>query len=683
MISNITNKDHMVSVKNIFLMAIITLIGFISIKILMGNTPLNTDLGDIFPIIINILVVLASFYATVRSANSGKRVQLAWMFITIAFAFFTIGNILELGIHMKPWAFLPNIFYLIFYPLLATGIYYLPKFSFTRNERIKIFLDMGIIIATLGLIFWIFLIIPILSTQHNSFRNNIPVIYMVGYLLLIFVLLRGIYSKFDDYYMPLLLLCMGILAMIITDSVYAFQTVNGTYISGGLLEIGWVTSFILVGLAAFLQGSNQKIDLKNYTSLTEWFEKSNLIYYMPFFWVFIAFMLLVWANDNTYVTNINYESIEVIVGFIVFLVIIRQFITLNENKNLLITAQNEVESRKLAENRAHENEIYYRAIFENTGTAIIIVDPNMTISRVNSEAERLSGYTKDELEDKRKWTDFMVEEDPEMIKGHYTLRNDSNTLPREYETQILDKNGDIRDILVNVVNIPVTQKLLASIIDVTKRRNTENLIKSSLNEKSILLQEIHHRVKNNMQIISSLLNLQTKYVNDEKAIEVLKESQNRVKSMAMIHEKLYLSKDLSNINFGDYIHSLVTNLFYSYNIEKTYIKPLLEVDDLNLNIDTAVPCGLIISELVSNSLKYAFPPGMNGEIFISLKFVDNKYELIIRDNGVGLSDDIDFNNLETLGLLLVNNLTDQIDGEMTINRKQETEFRDQIRRNKI
>jgi two-component sensor histidine kinase len=227
---------------------------------------------------------------------------------------------------------------------------------------------------------------------------------------------------------------------------------------------------------------------------------------------------------------------------------------------------------------------------------------------------------------------------------------------------------------VTVVNIPVTKKLLASFIDVTKRKNTENQIKSSLNEKSILLQEIHHRVKNNMQIISSLLNLQTRYVNDQKAIDVLKESQNRVKSMAMIHEKLYLSKDLSHIDFGDYIKSLVTNLFYSYNIEKTHIKPVLQVENLNLNIDTAVPCGLIISELVSNSLKYAFPPGMNGEIFVSLKFVNNKYELIIRDNGLGMSDDIDFNNLQTLGLLLVSNLTEQLDGEMTINRKKGTEF---------
>ena len=662
-----------ISIKKVFLIAIITIISFLSIKILMRNVlPLNTACGDFFPIIINILVVLALFYATIRSADSSKRVQFAWMFMTIAFALFTVGNILELGIHMKPWAFLPNIFYLLFYPIFAIGMYFLPTFSFSRTERIKIFLDMSIIIITVGLIFWIFLIIPTFS-MHNSYTSNLPVVYIIGYLLLFFVLLRGIYSKFDDYYVPILLLSLGILAMIITDSIYAFQTIKGTYVSGGLLEIGWVISFISVGLAAFLQGSKQKIDLKNYSSFTEWIEKSNLIYYIPFFWVFIAFIILAWSNNNQLIID-YYDSVELIVGFIVFLVIVRQFITLNENKNLLAKAEIEVESRKLAEIRAHENEMYYKAIFENTGTSIIIVDPDMTISRVNSEVERVTGYTKDEIEGIKKWTDFVVEEDMDKLKGYFELRHDSTKRPREYETQIQDKYGNVKDIIVTVVNIPVTQKLLASIIDVTKRKNTENLIKSSLNEKSILLQEIHHRVKNNMQIISSLLNLQTRYVNDQKVIDVLKESQNRVKSMAMIHEKLYLSNDLSHIDFGDYIKSLVTNLFYSYNIEKTHVKPVFEVENLNLNIDTAVPCGLIISELVSNSLKYAFPSGMSGEIFVSLKCVKNIYELIIHDNGIGMSDDIDFDNLETLGLLLVNNLTEQLDGDMTINRKQGTTF---------
>jgi len=162
-----------------------------------------------------------------------------------------------------------------------------------------------------------------------------------------------------------------------------------------------------------------------------------------------------------------------------------------------------------------------------------------------------------------------------------------------------------------------------------------------------------------MQIISSLLNLQTNYVDDKEGVNVLKESQNRVKSLAMIHEKLYMSDDLAHINFVDYIQSLVINLFYSYNVENVQIKPILQIENVSLNMETAVPCGLIISELISNSLKYAFPNEMKGEIYVSLKSVADNYQLIINDNGMGLSEEIDFNNPKTLGLLLVNSLTEQ------------------------
>ncbi|MBZ2165774.1 sensor histidine kinase [Methanobacterium spitsbergense] len=145
-------------------------------------------------------------------------------------------------------------------------------------------------------------------------------------------------------------------------------------------------------------------------------------------------------------------------------------------------------------------------------------------------------------------------------------------------------------------------------------------MKTSIKEKDILLQEIHHRVKNNMQIISSLLNLQIKYIKDDEAIDVLKESQNRVKSMAMIHEKLYQSNDFTRISLTEYIESLVNGLFYSYSIDQEEISSIINVDNLRLNIETAVPCGLIINELVSNSLKHGFPNGENGEVYISLNF---------------------------------------------------------------
>ena len=140
-------------------------------------------------------------------------------------------------------------------------------------------------------------------------------------------------------------------------------------------------------------------------------------------------------------------------------------------------------------------------------------------------------------------------------------------------------------------------------------------------------------------------------------------------------KKFTYPEDLAHINFGDYIQSLVSNLFYSYTVDKSRIESVLKIDDVNLNMETAVPCGLIISELVSNGLKHAFPNEMKGRILISLKAKEDKYELVICDNGIGLPKELVVNNLESLGLLLVKNLTDQIDGRIYINNNNGTEFK--------
>nr|WP_319373823.1 PAS domain S-box protein [uncultured Methanobacterium sp.] len=221
-------------------------------------------------------------------------------------------------------------------------------------------------------------------------------------------------------------------------------------------------------------------------------------------------------------------------------------------------------------------------------------------------------------------------------------------------------------------------KLLGSVHvarDITDRKKAEDKVKKSLREKEILLSEIHHRVKNNMQIISSLLNLQIQYVTAEETADVLRESQDRVKAMATVYEKVYLSEDLTKVNFNSYIQSLVQGLFYSYLIKEDQITFLVEIEDILLNIETAIPCGLIISELVSNSLKHAFPGERKGEIKVSLKSYGEKYELLISDNGVGLPENVDFKNTNTLGLKLVNNLVDQIDGEINLERSNGTEFK--------
>jgi two-component sensor histidine kinase/CheY-like chemotaxis protein len=220
----------------------------------------------------------------------------------------------------------------------------------------------------------------------------------------------------------------------------------------------------------------------------------------------------------------------------------------------------------------------------------------------------------------------------------------------------------------------VDKKLLArSLKFAIERKQTEEELKSSIYERDVLLKETHHRVKNNMQVIHSLLNLQTHYAENIEAVNVLKESQNRVKSMGMIHEKLYNSTDRSKIDFLDYVNSLTSNLLTSYKLSEKIV-PVIEIGDINLNLETAILCGLIINELVSNSLKYAFKPTETGEVYISLNLIDNRYELVISDNGMGFPQDLDFKNTESLGLQLVNNITDQLDGEIELDRSLGTKF---------
>ncbi|MCE5215299.1 MAG: PAS domain S-box protein [Methanobacterium sp.] len=201
---------------------------------------------------------------------------------------------------------------------------------------------------------------------------------------------------------------------------------------------------------------------------------------------------------------------------------------------------------------------------------------------------------------------------------------------------------------------------------------SEKAIKDSLHEKEVLLKEIHHRVKNNLQIISSLLDLQESYVKeDPTAVNVLEESKNRVISMAMIHEMLYQSEDLSRINFSDYIRNIVLNLFDSYGAKAIVL--VINVDEIYLNIETSVPLGLIISELVSNSLKYAFTDDV-GEISVSLKHKGGEYKLKICDNGIGLPEEINFSTESTLGLRLVNSLVSQLDGTLQLKRTNGTQY---------
>jgi two-component sensor histidine kinase len=244
---------------------------------------------------------------------------------------------------------------------------------------------------------------------------------------------------------------------------------------------------------------------------------------------------------------------------------------------------------------------------------------------------------------------------------------------------VIRNDGEIRHVAIQIRSIPATEEesayVYGTIQDITERKKVEEKLKKSLDEKEVLIKEIHHRVKNNLMVISSLLNLQSQYIKDKEALSIFRESQNRARSMALIHERLYRSSDLKRIDFGDYIKTLSTDLFHSYITDPRQVQLNMQVENLMVDINTTVPLGLIVNELITNSMKHGFAGDAKGEISIDFHKDGDEFVLVVEDTGVGFPDDIDFRNTSTLGLQLVNNLTTQINGKIELNKENGTKFR--------
>ncbi|OPY29573.1 MAG: putative diguanylate cyclase [Methanobacterium sp. PtaU1.Bin242] len=346
-----------------------------------------------------------------------------------------------------------------------------------------------------------------------------------------------------------------------------------------------------------------------------------------------------------------------------------------EKKPYFTAIIRDITQREQAEEELKKSEKKYHSLYStmSEGMAIHHILYNRQgepvdykIMDVNPAYEKIMGLNKNEVIG-RKASQIYGTIKPPYLKIYAAVAHGGE--PAQFETFFKPLNKYFR---ISVTS-PGKGIFVTIFDDITNRKKAEDEIKSSLKEKELLLQEIHHRVKNNLQIISSLLNLQENYVEEEEAVNVLRESQNRVLSMAMIHEMLYDSKDLSSIDFHGYIQHLVYDLFNSYGITSGYVKPEIKVGDIFLNIETSVPCGLIISELVSNSLKYAFPK-VGGVLSVDLHLHGDEYELIIADDGVGLPEDLDYTDTESLGLRLVNSLVRQLDGTIKLDRSQGTKF---------
>jgi len=349
-------------------------------------------------------------------------------------------------------------------------------------------------------------------------------------------------------------------------------------------------------------------------------------------------------------------------------------------KKLIQAIVRDIDDRKKAERALQESEARFRRLAENARDLIYRYRfiPERGFEYVSPAATSITGYTPEEhYADPDLGFKIVLEEDRHLLESVGSGKFDNPVILRWRK-----KDGSI--IWTEQINVPVYDEAgnLVAIEgiarDITERKLAEEAMKQSLREKEILVREIHHRVKNNMQVISSILNLQSGLLADPKAKAAFKECQYRIKSMAMIHERLYRAKDLTSIDFSDYLNTIARNIFLDQQVSPEQVRLHLDIEVINLNINTAVPLGLIINEMITNVFKHAFPGGRQGNLWIKLRKInEGKAELVARDDGVGLPKGLDTKKVESLGMVIINTLVDQIDGKLKVKSEKNkgTEFR--------
>lgn len=339
--------------------------------------------------------------------------------------------------------------------------------------------------------------------------------------------------------------------------------------------------------------------------------------------------------------------------------------------------RDEIIDREKAELALAESESLYRQMIETAEEGIWILDSENRTYFVNQKIAQMLGYTVEEMID-RSVLEFMDRAWQKKYLAH--LQRHRQGINEQHDFKFRRKDNSPLWVIISTSpifdNCGNYSGSLRMITDISDRKETEEQLKKSLQEKEVLLKEINHRLKNNLLVIATLLELQAERLEDRATIQLFEDTQQRIHSMALIHEKLFQSPDLAKVNFGNYLRVLAEEIAYSYNFYQRNIELKLSLQSVELNLETANPCGLIVNELLVNTVKHAFPAGRSGIVWLKLeKNYQNLMTLIVEDNGIGFPSNLDFRTSESLGLQLVNTLTEQIEGELQLKRHPTTLFK--------